>query len=68
MYSKPLPVDPSIAILIKPLPVLASIPLRVDHPFEKHAGPVLGVARAFVERLLDCEAGVEADAGVVRAG
>ena len=51
-----------IIVLVKPFPVFPAIPLRVDHALEKNTGSVLGVAGAFVQGLLDGEAGVKSDA------
>ena len=47
-----------ILIFIKPLAIFPPKPLRIHHSLQEHAGAVLGVARAFVECLLDREAGV----------
>lgn len=52
----------SVGVLVKAFPTLFPEPLRVDHAFEEDARPVLGVARIRVQRLLNREAGVEADA------
>lgn len=50
-----------IGVLVKPLTVLPTIPLRIHHPLQKNARSVFGVACAFVERLLNSETCIEAD-------
>ena len=51
-----------IIVLIRPFPIFPAVPLRIDHAFKKDTGSVLGVAGAFVQGLLDGEAGVKSDA------
>lgn len=62
----PSPAFTSLRILIEPLPALLPIPACVYHPLQKDTGPILGVSGANIERLLDREAGVEANAFAVR--
>lgn len=49
-------------ILVESLSVLFTVPLRVNHAFKKNARSVLGVTSAFIQCLLDGQAGIKADA------
>ena len=51
-----------LLIVIKALPTLLSEPLCVNHAFQEDARTVLGVARVPMERLLNRQAGIKADA------
>ena len=53
---------PSLLVLIEALAILLPIPLRINHALEQDARPVLGVARALIECLLDRKTCVETNA------
>lgn len=56
---------PLIIVLVESFSIFPAVPLGIHHALEKNTWSVFGIACAFVQGLLDGEAGVESDAAKV---
>lgn len=51
-----------VVVIIESFPVFPAIPLCVHHALKQDTGSVLRITSAFVQSLLDGEAGIQANA------